>query len=425
MNPIEPSRRDRKTELTQYAALITGLVVYYFSVVYYHGFFRDPQAFLVGWASDSDSYIQVADWMFRGLKNSAIENRTFLYPLVVGLIRPLFGMSGVWVIQMVFWLAGSFLFFLNLESLVASRLWQRLFFVGFCLVWTPLLLSMAVLTESMAFFLFSLAGFFLVRANRNRFSVPLFLVVAGTLPLVKPNYMPMFYGVLVVAIILKLRNRFPLSWKNLALSIGVSLIPLFTQTILHRLGTGLWGTSNVGGMVLKLNLYAQVLARVEGRDMYTVYSELKTQVVSTGSILTFLFLHLGITLEFIRNNFIENICSVLHIGPAPIPHYEHTWRKILNELIYWTHLGFLVPTLYGVWRASRLVRDQDIEFLLLAALFIFSMLPVGFSIWAADRYTAPLLPVWPLLYIQVWKVFVKESRVSSLFFSAQSEVGSK
>lgn len=391
-------------KLKSWALLIVALTLYYLAVTYKTGFFSDPEALLIRMADDSAEYIEVANWLFGGEPTLMIERRSFLYPLVLGMARWPFGNLGIWLLQMSFWLISAVIFFVNARSLIHSPFWRWSLLILFCLAWTPILLTLTALTESLTLILFSLAGLLLVYgATVNWSSRTIYsgvLIVAGLLAAVKPNYAPMFYGILLTMFYAHLKGRLGFSqsgWVGFCL---VAALPTLIQMALHHQATGSTATSNIGHHVVQVSLYSQVQARWQKRSFMPVREEVIAQNPGLPVMVEFLAAHPWLTLTSILHNLEENLRTVLHIT-APEDPIEHFWRKKLNDVFFWIHIIFIFPLIWVFFSLWKLSEPKDINLILLAVFFFAGILPTGISFWAADRWTAPLITLWPLIYILV------------------------
>ena len=276
-------------------ALILALFAYYLAVVYGLGFFRNPEGILIRNAPDADSleYNELADWLWRGLPSAMIERRSYLYPLLMGLARMPFGALGIWFLQMCLWVASAVLFYANLRALLPHRRWRLLIFAGFCFSWTPIILSLMALTETIALFLFSVA---MTMTTSGRHSVdgrfmPAVLICAGFLAALKPNYVPLLGGLLVLTLWMKRSGRWPGSWRALALVFALTVLPVAVQVGLYAHATGRFATSNVGNEVLTLYLYPQVVSKVEGSDFSAIRQQAATVKPSAASMFGYFVSH--------------------------------------------------------------------------------------------------------------------------------------
>lgn len=377
------------------------LTAYYLLVVYLQGFFNGMEDFLVRFAPDSAEFLEVANWLFDGDPNGMIQRRTFLYPLLVGLVRAWFGVKGIWAWQMLMWIGTALIFYANLCQFLKSQRLRFALMGLFCLSLTPILLSILILGETLVMFLLSFAMFWLChfwQRSSMALSVLVLSVIAGLLMGIKPNYGPLFYSVLAFFCILKVAGRLSVSWPALLGALILAAVPLLVQNILYFKGVGAVGTTNMGSHVVRVSLYPQVLAQASGGDFHEIRERVMQENPPNGVILRFLAQHPFLTFSSFLRNLEENLRTVLHVQIEPNP-WVHKMRRKLNSFYFYVHCLMLIPLLGGIWRARQFQSAADFRLVVGALLFFTALLPTGVTFWAADRWTAPLLSVWPLLYI--------------------------
>ena len=381
--------------------LIAILSAFYLLVAYAIGFFARPDFYLTQFAPDSESYLQVSDWLFRGASNLVIQRRTFLYPLLVGLARIPFGNLGIWLMQMLFWLASAVIFFLNLESALPSRRGRYLVFILFCLVLSPIYLSLTVLTESTAFFLFALIGYFFIQSLRGRgeHTLPAVLVCTGCLTMIKPNYNPAFMALLALAPLAKWRGRIRLTWPALALTFAIAFLPTMIQMGFFWHQTSRLGLSSMSKEVIQLTFYPEMVAKLQHRDVLDVRPAIIQANPTMASMLNFALEHPMTAVACLIRNIEENLRDVLHLDADPV--WERYWRNVLNDIFYWIHVAFIAPILWLLWHLRAWREFRDISLTMMVILFWIALATTGLAFWAGDRYTVPFLPLWPLIYITV------------------------
>jgi hypothetical protein len=170
---------------------------------------------------------------------------------------------------------------------------------------------------------------------------------------------------------------------------------------LNRITTGTLSNSNIGSNVLQIGLYSQVKSRVENLNLEKTVADLYDAKVPTGELLSYLFDYPGTTLICYLRNLKSNIQDVFYFAPQnPL---ERTLRRRWNDVTLWIHVLMFFPAMIFVKRKWRSQDEQEFRIVTLAALFYLAFLPTGIAIWASDRFMAPLITTWPILFFLVWQ----------------------
>ena len=377
-----------------------GLGAYYLVIVYMIGGFQEPIGNLLRSVPDAREYLELGNWLIHGIPSTMIQRRTFLYPALAGLVGTGFGDLGIWLMQAGFWLASTLLFWLNLQTLVRSRTLQILALALYCLAITPIVLTLFAVTESLALLLFSILTFLLCRMQfrTNANVLGAIVLICGALCTVKPNYLPVYYGILTLVLVGQVLGHWPMGWRKFGAYAATSMLPFLIQIVLNRQVTGTAAISNIGHEVLQVSIYSQVEAERQGRDFFEVQKEVIAANPNMPTMLRGFAENPGITFHFYFKNLADNIRLVLHLH-EDYPPLEHWLRRRLNDFFYWIHLAMILPLILALWRARRLRSLAEVQLYFLFVLFALAFLPTGISFWAADRWMAPLMGVWPILYL--------------------------
>src|SRR5512146_2260501 len=171
-------------------------ILYYFQWAYYLTGLPeskvnvDQPARYFWWANDSRSYRDVGEWLFGRSDITSIDHRPWLYPLLLGLSRTLFGgkaESVMWVLQFLMWLASGALIYVSLQNTTRSMLLAMLGAGFFFSHPTPLILTFHGMTETLNILLISLFGWVLTTALKDRLYYALLLIALATVT--KPVYL--------------------------------------------------------------------------------------------------------------------------------------------------------------------------------------------------------------------------------------------
>ncbi len=384
----------------RFVYLAAALTLYYFVVMLCIHFFADPEQLLFRYASDSQGYLQVADWLWGGSDGHFISLRTYFYPLLLGLVYFSVGSLGIWFMQMLMWLASGLILYANFAKLLPGKTnWHRAFILLYCACLTPIYLSTMVLTETLSMFLISLATLIICqywRTQNLHRSIPALALITALLMVTKPNFQFVHIG--LVGFFLLVVWRLRLGGQVLLHTLIVSLVPILIQFGLNYRESGVLAFSRIGSYVLRVSLYTQLQAQLQDREFEEVLAEVKAAHPTFATMIATFVHHPWTTATLLNKNLSNNVRLVLHLKENPDP-WEHFWRRRLNDFFYWLHLAFLLPVLFCFYLSLRLKRESDWRFILLTIIFAGGFLPTSVSFWAADRWAAPFIVLWPLLYI--------------------------
>ncbi len=111
-------------------AILLGLaIIYYFQWAMYLTDLPDSKVNIdqpgryFWWANDSRSYRAAGEWIFGRMDSDAISYRPWLYPLLLGLARTLFGVRAetvLWISQFLMWLASGISIYLAIRNATRS-----------------------------------------------------------------------------------------------------------------------------------------------------------------------------------------------------------------------------------------------------------------------------------------------------------------
>ena len=138
--------------------VLVAAIIYYFQWAYYLTGLEDskvnidqPERYF-WWANDSRSYRDVGEWLFGRSAITSIDHRPWLYPLLLGLCRTLFGSRAegvVWILQFMMWLGSGTLIYLGLQNTTHSTVLAMLGAGFFFSHPSPLILTFHGMTETL------------------------------------------------------------------------------------------------------------------------------------------------------------------------------------------------------------------------------------------------------------------------------------
>ncbi|HEX5807750.1 MAG TPA: hypothetical protein VFY25_03735, partial [Anaerolineales bacterium] len=408
------SDRDRDLLLGLFLLLVVA-VAYYFQWAYYLTGLEgskvniDQPARFFWWANDSRSYRDVGEWLFGRSDITSIDHRPWLYPLLLGLTRTLFGSgaeSVMWVLQLLMWLASGALIYLGLQNTVHSTALAMLGAGFFFSHPSPLLLTFHGMTETLNIFVISAFAWVLTTTLKNRIYYAIVLIALATVT--KPIYL-LFLILLVLYILARYRLNTPpatpvgrsslLNRKAPALKqpglILVLLLPIWIQLALTLIAIGRPTLSTIGSYTFKNYLVADVYLRTEGTEWRPTMELIKDWDMRQQ--LAYLSDNQRMTLLTIRSHLIDSNLltgSFYALGEGNrMKEFSITW----NTAAAYIHLLMLPLVLYYLL-SKRYTQNKE-TIALLYICFVLQFLTSGISTGQEDRLLITALPLWIIAYL--------------------------
>jgi hypothetical protein len=390
----------QKDVLLALCLLLIVAVIYYFQWAYYLTGLAESKVNIdqpgrfFWWANDSRSYRAAGEWLLGRGTNTDIENRPWLYPLMLGLARTLFGdgtESVVWIVQFLMWLGSGVLIYFALQnttrSTVLALLGSSLFFSHP----SPLLLTFHGMTETLNFFLISAFCWILTTPARNRLYYAVLIMALATVT--KPIYL-LFLILLVVYVFLQHRGAARLRQAGL---IALLLLPVWIQLVLSLAATGRPTLSAIGGYTFKNYFVADVYLRTEGtewRDTMALIEDwdLRQQ-------LAYLWDHQRMTLLTVRSHLIDSNLLTGSFFALGEGNRMKDFSVAMNGVSAYLHLLMLPLVLY--YLLSARYREHRETIALLYLCFVLQFLTSGISTGQDDRLLITALPLWIIVYLSV------------------------
>mgnify|MGYP000710383924 CR=1 FL=1 len=367
-------------------------------------------------SNDSNSYLAVTDWIFGGEVTGHTGKRPILFPLLMGLPYKLFGLSGIWFLQFLFWLVG-----INL-CVHAITKWTNNKIYGW-IVLTILLSNLSLmamtfhaLTEVPTFFFLSVLLYFIVY-KIDKFKTIYFihgvLLILVLLTLIKGAF---YYLVLLcIAILVLFYGRQYLKTPRSLFFFGLILLPLLGQMTLVKSLHGEFVVSTIGSDTFKNYYFARAVTEIEGRDRAEVLAEVEN--LNSNEIQSYILDHKrGFYNQFTRN-IRENVTGesvYLDLGKATRSPKAGSYMHSMNELSYYIHWFGLLAILWSLiisFRAKNFLAVFQI--VLLSSLTYYYILTTGLSFWQGDRLVLPIIAIWSTLYVAMIASLIRKIPLKS------------
>lgn len=348
------------------------------------------------WANDSRSYRAAGEWIFGRSESDAISYRPWLYPLLLGLARTLFGSgaeSVLWIGQFLMWLASGSLIYLAVQNATRSTV-AAIFGAGFFFLHpSPLILTFHGMTETLNIFLISLFAWVLTTATSNRLYLAILLIVLATIT--KPIYL--VYLILLI-VLLVLQDKQTLRLKQ-AGWIALLLIPIWIQLLLSYTVSGRFTISSIGGYTFRNYLVADVYLQEEGTEWRETMALIEDWDLHQQ--LDYLWQHKRGTIATIRNHLVDDNMwtgSFFTLGEG---NRMDGFAITMNSISSYLHL-LMMPLLLYYLLSPRYTGNKH-TVALLYICFIIQWLTSGISTGQEDRLMMTAIPLWIVAYLLVLK----------------------
>ena len=382
--------------------LLIVAIAYYFQWAYYLTGLEgskvnidQPERFF-WWANDSRSYRDVGEWLFGRSTITSIDHRPWLYPLLLGLARTLFGAgveSVMWIGQFLMWLGSGVLIYLALQNTTRSTLLAMLGAGLFFSHPSPLILTFHGMTETLNILLISAFCWLLTTTLQNRLYYALLFITLATVT--KPIYL-LFLILLVVYLLVKSKETPKFRQAGF---VALLLLPLWIQFLLSFIAVGKPTLSTIGSYTFKNYLVADVYLRTEGTEWRPTMELIKDW--DTRQQLDYLWDNQRMTLLTVRSHLIDSNLltgSYFALGEG---NRMKEFSVTINTVAAYLHLIMLPLVLYYLLSPKYTQNKETI--LLLYSCFLLQFLTSGISTGQDDRLMITSLPLWIVAYLSVIK----------------------
>jgi len=392
------------------AILLLGLV--YVGVVFGFGYGGHVSETMLS-LQDARQYQAVADWLVHGGPTRATLIRPVLYPLLLALSELAGGMCGLWIVQILLWLAGGVLLFGALRTLTQRTGAAVVGLLVYASNLTLILLTLHAMPETLV--TFGLTAYVWVTAARHRLGTErtllILLALSAALAATKPSYVGLF---LVIAAIEAVRLvRLSSSRTARAMWIVAACLPVFLQLGIMASRHGVLGLSTIGGAAIRRYAGPELYRQLHGGSLGEARAQVEPMsdrqlasmaLASPGTTV-------GVWLRLVRKN-IRSRSPVTDI-PAPHPGLSELMQR-LNASYFVLHLVMLLPTLALMAVLINRRHWQEVaQLALLAVPVVWVMATAGLTFLQGDRIVLPSLPVWISLYAVVlaawWRMLTTSS----------------
>lgn len=344
------------------------------------------------WANDSGTYRDAGEWLFGRAESGPISYRPWLYPLLIGLARTLFGPgaeNALWIMQFLMWLASGAFIYLGLQNGTRSTVLAMLGAGFFYTHPSPLILTFHGMTETLNIFLIAMFAWVLTTASQHRLYYAILLIALATVT--KPIYLVFL---ILLAVIVFLQDKRTPKLKQ-AGTIALLLLPVWIQLILSYSVSGRLTISQIGGYTFKNYLVADVYLNAEGTEWREAMALIEDW--DTSQQLNYLWQHKRGTILAVRDHLVDDNLwtgSFFTLGEG---NRMDGFAISMNAFSTYLHLLMLPLVLY--YLLSPRYTENKITIALLYLCFVIQWLTSGISTGQEDRLMITAVPLWILTYL--------------------------
>jgi hypothetical protein len=383
--------------------IVMGIaIIYYFQWAIYLTDLQDskvnidqPERYF-WWANDSRSYQAAGEWIFGRSDSTAISSRPWLYPLLLGLARTLFGAgaeNALWISQFLMWLASGLFIYLALHNGTRSTILAIIGAGFFYAHPSPLILTFHGMTETLNIFLIAMFAWVLTTTTQKRLYFAILLIALATVT--KPIYL-IFLVLLIVLAFIQGKQTTRLKQAGW---IALLLLPIWIQLLLSFSVSGRFTVSAIGGYTFKNYLVADVYLHAEGTEWRETMALIEDWDLRQQ--LDYLWQHKRGTLVAIRNHLVDSNMwtgSFFTLGEG---NRMDGFAISMNAFAAYLHLFMLPLVVYYLLSPKYTANKQTIALLYLC--FVIQWLTSGISTGQEDRLLMTAIPLWIVTYLLVFR----------------------
>lgn len=386
------------------------LIIYYF---FFNSLDIEIESGIMFTTYDSTTYVHTSNEFYKFSETGFSNFRPFLFPLILLVVLNTIGVTGLWLMQVVFWFVAINLLYFSIKKTTKNKIVAYFGALVMATNFSFLGLTMQCLTEVTTILLVSILLYSIVTHIATVRSLTFFhriLILFVLLTVIKPVfYIPLLVLLFVVLPFFYFKKYVKAPRKILVLLL--LLLPLFFQLTLMKAKYNVFTVSLISSETFRNYLFAQ---GVKQNDNSTLEDARKKAVAFTSSeVNAYLFenksLYVSLYFQNLKNNL--NGFSGFLIGPRGFIYTG--WAKymvIINSVYYYLHVLFVLPLMFLLYYLLKRKRDwQSFSVLLIPLLivyYIFITSPVSFN--EGDRLVITTLPLWIFVYVLTINFFIKK-----------------
>ncbi len=363
---------------------------------------------------DSVTYWLTSQEFYKFSVKGYSELRPFLYPLIIVIIHKLFGIIGIWLMQLFFWIISINLLFLSIKKITNNRL---LSFAGSLIIALNvsfIVLTIHALTEATTIALLSLLIYY-VACNVTKvktlkfFHISLFILVL--LAVIKPIFFTPILILLFIILPVYHLKKYIQNPKNF-IKLILIITPLLFQLTIMKVKYNTFSFSNIGSESFRLYYFTQGIQQNNTISLAEARAIAKN--LTPEEVYSYLFnnkmVYTKIYLQNLHNAVKSVPCFILY----PYSFYQEdvvNYMIIVNTFYYYFHFIFLIPVLVFIYFAYR---RRELNYYLVPLIFssflaYYFLLASAISFGEGDRHVLISLPLWVFLYTMILDFIFKKN----------------
>lgn len=350
--------------------------------------------------ADTVSYLEVANWIFKGVPTENLAYRPIVFPLIIGVTVKLGGIWLLWAFQLFCYTVAHYFVHKAVFNATNKRGLAILSSVFYLSNFSLIGISYHALTECLVILMLAALVFSYTKAEKKETSLAAFFyctwAILGILSIIKPVFAPLFWVISGLILYMLVRKKWRLKRKHIVFSITIALLFLAQCTIIYE-NYGKFKVSTIGEKTLKDYLCVQIL-----QESKTIDRERAQQMVAEWSSEDVLQLFRDepvISVKYYFRNMDANIRSDSFVERYDHPSINKTpaiYMRTYNDV-----LMFIFVVIF-VWIGLRWARSTPkdnaaILNLMLFLLMLYVILTSGIAHSQRDRIIVILLPIWIFL----------------------------
>lgn len=378
---------------------IVGITIY---MIIFFNLKIGVNEFIMFSTPDSLTYLDVTNWIAGADANYGLSVRPILYPLILLVTTKIAGVYGIWMMQLLMWLATLILIFITVRKATNNIFFAFISSTFFASNLSLIALTLHGLTEvTTAFLLASFAFFLTANIDRRRelyylHGTIIFLVL---LTILKPVFFPPLLFTLIILLPLFFIKKY-LKQPMRIIILFILLIPLFIQFGIMKINFGEYTVSKIGSITLSNYYFTQGVMRIESKSRIKALE--KAQALAGNEKINYILankqLYYNVFKDNLKANIIARSTSLCYASAYENPGMK-SYMNVLNHIYYYIHIVFLF--ILGILIIFKLKGKDYRNFILLSVLSAivgYYILTSGVSYLQGDRLILPAIGIWPILY---------------------------
>ena len=362
---------------------------------------------------DSGTYWSTGHEFYNFSEKGFSELRTFLYPLILVQIHSIFGIYGIWIMQLFFWIISINLMYLSIKQITNNKI---LSFIGSLIIAlniSYLILTVHALTEASTILLLSILIYFISRNIMKVNTLKFFqgcLLILVLLAVIKPIfYLPVLIMLFIILPVFYFKKH--IQNPKSIIKLFLIIIPLLYQITIMKAKYDTFSFTNVSSEGFRMYLFAQGVQHNNNISLDEA-RKISKSYTSTETFNYFLNNKMVYTKIYLQNlqNAIKSVpCFILYKNSFYQPDLIN-YMILVNRFYYYIHIIFVIPILLFLYFSFRR-KERNYPFFPLICLSFLSyylLLISAISFGEGDRHVLSSLPIWVFLYSIILNYFFEK-----------------